>query len=123
MARLGLFKTKKSAPAAAVKTVKEKPALATQVRLVQPFLQQPVVSEKATLIKDKANAYVFRVAARATKTAVAKEVERAYKVKTSQVRIINLPPKPKRMGRSHGYQAGYKKAIVFLKPGDKIELI
>ena len=125
MARFNFFKTPKAAPAAAVKKSKTVRPVSSvkQAQVARAALRQPVISEKATLLKDRNNAYAFKVWNGATKIEIAQEIEKTYKVKVSKVNTIHIPKKPKRMGRSHGYQAGYKKAVVYLKPGDKIDLI
>jgi large subunit ribosomal protein L23 len=61
------------------------------------------------------------VDSRANKNEVADAVEKHFKVKVIDVRTINMPGKTKRRGRSVGIRPGWKKAIVTLKEGDKIE--
>ena len=78
-------------------------------------------TEKGTLI-EKARQYIFRVAASATKPAVKKAVEEIYKVKVQAVNIINVPGKRKRVRTKYGYTNEWKKAVVTLKEGSKIEV-
>ncbi len=85
-----------------------------------PILLSPHVTEKATqLIAD--SQYVFKVFPRANKTEVKKAIESLYKVKVMSVRIINISGKTKRSGKSQGWKKGYKKAIIKLAPGQRIE--
>ena len=64
---------------------------------------------------------LFVVDSRANKNEVADAVEKSFKVKVVDVRTINMPGKTKRRGRTVGLRPGWKKAIVTLKEGDKIE--
>jgi large subunit ribosomal protein L23 len=81
----------------------------------------PVVSEKSySLIED--NKYSFRVHERAHKTQVRQAVEELFDVKVEGVNILKVQPKPKRRGLSRGKKPGWKKAIVQLREGDRIEI-
>jgi large subunit ribosomal protein L23 len=84
-------------------------------------LERPHVSEKSALLAGL-NQYVFVIKKSATKSEVKKAIEDFYGVKVEKTRIINIPGKVKRLGRSEGWRPGYKKAIVTLKKGEKIEL-
>lgn len=81
----------------------------------------PRVTEKAS-VQSSANAYTFVVAPGATKLSIAKEIEKAYKVKPVAVNITNIPGKRKLIRGRIGKTAPTKKAIVFLKKGDTISL-
>jgi large subunit ribosomal protein L23 len=78
-------------------------------------------TEKSTAI-EKARQYLFRVATSATKTSIKKAVEEIYKTKVQAVNIINVSGKRKRVRLQYGYTADWKKAVVTLKPGSKIEV-
>jgi len=81
----------------------------------------PVVSEKSySLIED--NKYSFRVHPRAHKTQIRQAVEELFEVKVVSVNILKVQPKPKRRGWSRGQKPGWKKAIVQLRAGDRIEI-
>jgi large subunit ribosomal protein L23 len=81
----------------------------------------PVVSEKSySLIED--NKYSFRVHPRAHKTQIRTAVEDLFGVKVVSVNIVKVRPKPKRRGWTRGQRPGWKKAIVELREGDKIEI-
>ena len=85
-------------------------------------LRSPQITEKAVNLQDN-NQYVFKVTAKANKSEVKKAVEGVYNVDVLKVRMINVPAKKKRLGRSLGWQAGYKKAIVSVKKGQVIEIL
>ncbi len=85
-------------------------------------IRAPLLTEKATDLRDKYNKVCFEVATRANKKQVSDAVEKIFNVKVTDVKIINAKEKPKRLGKSSGMKSGYKKAIVSLKEGDKIEI-
>ena len=81
----------------------------------------PVVSEKSySLIED--NKYSFRVHEKAHKTQIRQAVEELFDVKVEAVNIVKVPSKPKRRGFSQGKKPGWKKAVVRLRAGDRIEI-
>jgi large subunit ribosomal protein L23 len=81
----------------------------------------PVVSEKSySLIEDRK--YTFRVHEDAHKTQVRQAVEELFSVHVQAVNISHVRSKPKRRGLTRGRRPGWKKAIVELAPGDRIEL-
>ncbi len=84
-------------------------------------LLAPVVSEKSySLIEE--NKYSFRVHQKAHKTQIRQAVEELFDVKVLDVRTVSMPSKPKRRGLHHGRTRSWKKAIVQLAPGERIEL-
>jgi len=88
---------------------------------VRQVIVEPVVSEKSyALMAD--GKYTFRVDARAHKTQIADAIERIFDVKVTAVRTAHVRSKPKRRGVHHGKTRSWKKAIVQLGPGDRIEL-
>jgi Ribosomal protein L23 len=83
---------------------------------------RPLVSEKATFMKDEANQVAFFVNPRANKIEIKSAVEKAFNVKVTDVRIVcKKPGDRKRQGRVVGRVSGYKKAYVTLAEGAKIE--
>ncbi len=84
-------------------------------------LIRPVVSEKS-YHQITENRYTFRVHQDAHKTQVRQAVEELFDVKVVGVNIVKMPAKPKRRGMFRGTRPGWKKAIVELRPGDKIEI-
>mgnify|MGYP001559352082 CR=1 FL=1 len=90
--------------------------------LAAKVLKEPQVTEKATDLTGR-NQYVFKVWPRSNKTEVKKAVEELYGVNVLNVNIINIPAKQKRLGRIKGWRGGYKKAVVKIKEGQKIEVL
>jgi large subunit ribosomal protein L23 len=82
---------------------------------------EPVVSEKSYALMADAK-YTFRVDDRAHKTQIADAVERIFNVHVVGVRTAKVRAKPKRRGVHSGRTRSWKKAIVQLAPGDRIEL-
>jgi large subunit ribosomal protein L23 len=82
---------------------------------------EPVVSEKSYALMADAK-YTFRVDDRAHKTQIADAVERIFNVRVVGVRTAKVRAKPKRRGQHSGRTRSWKKAIVQLAPGDRIEL-
>jgi large subunit ribosomal protein L23 len=66
--------------------------------------------------------YSFKVHPKAHKTQIRQAVEELFDVKVVSVNVLKVRPKPKRRGASRGTKPGWKKAIVQLREGDKIEL-
>ncbi|MFA6429298.1 MAG: 50S ribosomal protein L23 [Patescibacteria group bacterium] len=85
------------------------------------WLRRPHVSEKAAVLTEK-GMYVFDVPLKAEKIAIKKAVESLYKVKVEKVRTLRGPGKVLHRGKRVGVRNDWKKAIVTLKKGQKIEL-
>ena len=85
-------------------------------------LASPHVTEKASRLAEE-NQYIFRVFPRAKKIEIKKAVEDIYGVKTEAVRIINVLPRKRRVGKTTGMTKGYKKAIVKIAKGQEIEIL
>jgi len=84
-------------------------------------LLEPVVSEKSySLITE--NKYTFKIHPDAHKTQVRQAVEEIFDVKVERVNIMKVPSKPKKRGVSRGRRPGWKKAIVRVREGDKIDI-
>jgi large subunit ribosomal protein L23 len=84
-------------------------------------LIEPVVSEKS-YHQITENRYTFKVHKDAHKTQIRQAVEELFAVKVVGVNVVKMQPKPKRRGMIRGTRPGWKKAIVELKPGDRIEI-
>ena len=82
---------------------------------------EPVVSEKSYALMSDGK-YTFRVDDRAHKTQIARAVEEIFEVRVAGVRTAKVRAKPKRRGVHLGRTRSWKKAIVQLAPGDRIEL-
>ena len=83
-------------------------------------LLAPVISEKSTMVAEKNDQVVFKVARDATKPEVKAAVELLFKVQVDSVQVVNTMGKNKRFGRFSGRRAHGKKAYVCLKPGQEI---
>jgi len=84
------------------------------------ILQKPIITEKALSGTEK-NIYVFKVGKETNKIEVKKAVEKGFGVKVETVNILNVKPKTVRFRRQEGKKSGWKKAIVTLKKGEKLE--
>ena len=87
----------------------------------QQIIKRPLITEKSTRQKEKGNQIAFVVDPRANKIQVRQAIEKLFKVKVKAVHTLNLKGKRKRMGRFFGWQSDWKKAIVTLKEGERIE--
>lgn len=86
------------------------------------ILKSPHITEKATDLAAK-NQYTFKVYSGANKTEIKKAIEDLFGVDVLGVKIVKVPPKKRRLGRISGWRKGYKKAIVKIKEGQKIEVL
>jgi len=92
----------------------------------EPFdhIQTVLLTEKATLLSEKLNQYVFRVSPRANKLEIKRAVETLFKKKVLSVNTANFAGKLKRERTANfGRRAHWKKAIVTLKEGEKLDLV
>jgi len=85
-------------------------------------LRRPLVTEKNTAIQAPQGKYAFEVAAEANKNQVKLAVEKAFKVNVTRVNVMTVPGRGRMMRGRLVMPPSWKKAIVTLKPGDKIEL-
>ncbi|TSC91591.1 MAG: large subunit ribosomal protein L23 [Parcubacteria group bacterium Licking1014_17] len=85
-------------------------------------IMRPLITEKASLLSETGK-YVFVVSDKAGKHAIRRSVESLYKVKVEKVNVIRIPSKTRRVGRQTGVKSGYKKAVVTLKKGERIDII
>ncbi|OGS55186.1 MAG: 50S ribosomal protein L23 [Elusimicrobia bacterium RIFOXYB2_FULL_62_6] len=91
-------------------------------RSISEVLLKPVLSEKSVVIKDTQNRYTFKVNPLANKVDIKKAVETLFKVKVERVRTMNFMGKMHKVGRYEGRRSEWKKAIVTVKAGQKIDL-
>ncbi|HMM48647.1 MAG TPA: 50S ribosomal protein L23 [Miltoncostaeaceae bacterium] len=89
---------------------------------IRRVIIRPVVSEKSFQLVQSHNQYTFRVLDGAHKTEIRQAIEEMFDVTVTDVRTVTVQSKPKRRGYTRGRRPGWKKAIVELTPGDKIEL-
>jgi large subunit ribosomal protein L23 len=83
-------------------------------------LRRPLITEKNTALQ-ALNKYAFEIADGANKMMIKDAVEKAFKVKVTGVNVVTMQGKTKRMGGRIVRSSRWKKAIVTLQPGDKIE--
>ncbi len=101
---------------------KKEKEITEQVSKTENFLIiSPRLTEKASVLSS-GNIYTFNVVQNATKTTLAKEIEKKYKVKPIKITVSNNPRVRVFTRGKIGYKTGFKKASVFLKKGDKINL-
>lgn len=89
---------------------------------ITQVIKGPLITEKLDRARESFRQYSFVVDREATKHDVERAVETLFNVKVEAVRTIIMRGKPKRVGRSMGRRSNFKKAIVTLKAGDKIDL-
>jgi large subunit ribosomal protein L23 len=82
---------------------------------------RPVVTEKTNIQKEAANQVTFEVDRRANRIEVRRAIERIFNVRVANVRTMQVRGKFKRRGRVLGKRRDWKKAIVTLRPGERIE--
>ncbi|MAC47875.1 50S ribosomal protein L23 [Oceanospirillum beijerinckii] len=81
----------------------------------------PHISEKAAIVADEKNQYVFKVAADATKPEIKKAVEQLFEVSVTGVSTVNVKGKTKRTARGIGRRKGFRKAYVSVAEGQEID--
>ena len=84
-------------------------------------LRRPLITEKDTMLQVQGK-YAFEVAGEANKHQIKQAVEKAFNVKVTTVNVMTVPGKERRVGKRLVLTPSWKKAIVTLQPGDKIEL-
>ena len=85
-------------------------------------IRKVLITEKSTILRETRNQYFFEVARDANKIEIKRAIETIFSVKVGSVRTMQLRGKVKRQGRWVGKRNDWKKAIVTLKPDQKIEL-
>ena len=84
-------------------------------------VHKPVVTEKSTIQKEDSNKVTFEVDPRANKIEIKNAVQKMFNVNVLDVHVMNFKGKKKRVGRVMGKRTDWKKAVVTLKAGEKIE--
>lgn len=85
------------------------------------IIKRPIITEQSMELADK-SVYTFEVDKKANKIEIKQAVEAAFNVKVVNVNTSIVKPKAKRMGKYAGFKSGYKKAVVTLEKGSKIEI-
>ena len=90
------------------------------IALAHDIIVRPIITEKSSRMMSQKK-YTFEVMRAANKIEIRAAVEEVFKVKVSSVHTVNVHSKPKKMGRFSGRSRAWKKAIVTLLPGQRIE--
>jgi len=90
---------------------------------IYDVIKRPLITEKATDLKEKCNQVVFEVDRRANKHLIKNAVESLFDVKVKEVRTMNFKGKTKRFGMTVGKRNDWKKAIVVLEKDQKLEFV
>ena len=85
------------------------------------ILEKPLITEKSTMMQEQGNRVMFQVKRSANKMQIKEAVQSIFNVTVLGVNTINVKPKSRRMGRHVGLTKAWKKAIVLLKEGDRID--
>jgi large subunit ribosomal protein L23 len=91
------------------------------MRSIYDVIKRPVISEKSTALAELGNRYVFEVAPAANKQEIREAVQRLFNVKVREVRTMMMHGKVKRVGRFETKRPNWKKALVTLAEGQKID--
>lgn len=89
---------------------------------MKEIIKAPIITEKSANISADGKKVVLKVAKNTNKVQIRQAVESAFGVKVTNVNTINVRPKKKRVGRYEGATKAYKKAIVTLAEGSKLDL-
>jgi large subunit ribosomal protein L23 len=92
------------------------------MRDVRNIIIRPVVTERSTIDADERGAYTFIVDKAANKIEIRTAVEKLFGVKVDAVRTMNYRGKVRRLGTNIGKRASYKKAVVKLAEGERIDV-
>ena len=85
------------------------------------LIKRPLITEKTNIQKDVANQVTFEVDRRANRVEIKRAIESLFKVKVVSVRTMQVKGKRKQRGRIIGKRRDWKKAVVTLGPGERIE--
>ena len=87
------------------------------------IIKKPCLTEKGLGLQEMNNQVVVKVDPRANKIEIKDAVEKLFSVKVAKVRTANMHGKKKRVGKSVGQQSDWKKAVVTLEEGNKIDFL
>ena len=85
------------------------------------IIRRPLITEKTNFQKESDNQLTFEVDRKANRIEIRRAIERIFNVKVASVRTMQVKGKTKRRGRTLGKRRDWKKAIVTLRPGERIE--
>jgi large subunit ribosomal protein L23 len=89
--------------------------------LAYDLIRRPLNTEKTNIQQEEANQVTFEVDRRANRVEIARAVETVFKTRVATVRTMQVKGKKKRMGRHIGKRRDWKKAVVKLMPGERID--
>lgn len=90
------------------------------MKTIYDIIKRPIITEKSSALAEKL-VYTFEVDVDANKVEIKKAIEEIFKVKVTEIHTVNVKRKAKRMGRYEGFKPAYKKAVVRLEKGQKID--
>ncbi len=85
------------------------------------IIRRPLITEKTSIQKEQSNQITFEVDRRANRVEIKRAIEKIFKVNVAQVRTMQVKGKTKQRGRIIGKRKDWKKAIITLLPGERIE--
>ncbi|RTZ97651.1 MAG: 50S ribosomal protein L23 [Deltaproteobacteria bacterium] len=89
--------------------------------IAHDIIRRPIITEKTTNQKEAYNQFSFEVAPKANRVEIKRAIEEVFSVRVSAVKTLHIRGKLKRRGRILGRRRSWKKAIVTLMPGERIE--
>lgn len=89
----------------------------------QEIILGVIITEKSERLKGEEGSYTLKVRSDANKIQIRQAVESLFKVHVTDVRVMNFKGKRRRMGSFEGYRPDWKKAVVKLREGEKIEAL
>lgn len=90
---------------------------------VHEVIRKPLLTEKGAALNEGSNTVLFEVNREANKIEIKRAVEEIFKVKVADVHTMNVRGKKKRMGRNEGRTRNWKKAMVTLQAGEKLDFL
>ena len=89
--------------------------------IAHDIIRRPLITEKTTIQKDEFNQVSFEVAPKANRIEIKRAIEDVFNVRVAAVRTMQIRGKQKRRGQILGRRRNWKKAVVTLMPGERIE--
>ena len=93
------------------------------MKSIYEIIKGPLITEKSTDLGEKQNKYVFKVGCNANKIEIRNAIEKIFNVKIEKVNTVKVQGKKKRVRKVEGKMPDWKKAVITLKEGNKIEFI
>ncbi len=90
--------------------------------MMKMILRKPLITEKTSKLQEKSNQFTFLVDVNANKIEIKREIESRFRVSVTGVNTVNYEGRKARVGRYFGKKSDFKKAIVTLAKGDKLDI-